>query len=76
MLTHCWRALTNVCPLILRPWQREITFSENLLSAEKMQVKWGICSAAKVSNDFCVALTTLPAEEHKIQGRVQFFEKN
>ena len=37
-----------------------------------MQVKWGICSAAKVSNDFCVALTTLPAEEHKIQGRVYF----
>jgi len=33
-----------------------------------MQLKWGICSAAKVANDFCVALKTLPGEEHKIQA--------
>ena len=37
-----------------------------------MQVKWGICAAGKTSNDFCVALTTLPVEQHKIQGRVKF----
>ena len=25
-----------------------------------MQLRWGICSAAKICNDFCVALKTLP----------------
>ena len=31
-----------------------------------MQLRWGICSAAKISNDFCVGLATLPAEHHKV----------
>ena len=31
-----------------------------------MQLRWGICSAAKISNDFCVGLSTLPAADHKI----------
>lgn len=29
-------------------------------------LRWGIASAGKISNDFCVALTTLPAEHHKV----------
>jgi dihydrodiol dehydrogenase / D-xylose 1-dehydrogenase (NADP) len=29
-------------------------------------LRWGIASAGKISNDFCTALTTLPAEHHKI----------
>ncbi|XP_068099012.1 trans-1,2-dihydrobenzene-1,2-diol dehydrogenase-like isoform X2 [Hyperolius riggenbachi] len=31
-----------------------------------MATKWGICSAGKISNDFVVALQTLPAEEHQV----------
>ena len=27
-----------------------------------MQLRWGICSAAKICNDFCVALKTLPGK--------------
>jgi len=29
------------------------------------QLKWGILSAGKISNDFVIALSTLPEEEHK-----------
>jgi len=32
----------------------------------EMQLRWGICSTAKISNDFCVGLATLPAENHKV----------
>ncbi|XP_028296129.1 trans-1,2-dihydrobenzene-1,2-diol dehydrogenase [Gouania willdenowi] len=28
--------------------------------------RWGICSSGKISNDFTVALRTLPAEEHQV----------
>jgi len=31
-----------------------------------MQLRWGICSAAKISNDFCVGLSLLPAADHKV----------
>uniref|UniRef100_A0A1A8NK58 Trans-1,2-dihydrobenzene-1,2-diol dehydrogenase n=1 Tax=Nothobranchius rachovii TaxID=451742 RepID=A0A1A8NK58_9TELE len=31
-----------------------------------MATRWGICSAGKISNDFTVALKTLPAEEHQV----------
>uniref|UniRef100_A0A8D0B969 Trans-1,2-dihydrobenzene-1,2-diol dehydrogenase n=1 Tax=Salvator merianae TaxID=96440 RepID=A0A8D0B969_SALMN len=30
-----------------------------------MALRWGICSAGKISHDFLVALKTLPAEDHK-----------
>ncbi|XP_066919680.1 trans-1,2-dihydrobenzene-1,2-diol dehydrogenase-like [Clytia hemisphaerica] len=30
-------------------------------------LRWGIFSAGKISNDFCVGLTTLPTEDHVIQ---------
>ena len=30
------------------------------------QVRWGICSAGKISNDFCAALALLPKSEHQI----------
>ena len=30
-------------------------------------LRWGIFSAGKISYDFCVALTTLPTEDHVIQ---------
>ncbi|XP_063800079.1 trans-1,2-dihydrobenzene-1,2-diol dehydrogenase-like [Pseudophryne corroboree] len=30
-----------------------------------MATKWGICSAGKISNDFMVALQTLPAQDHQ-----------
>lgn len=29
-------------------------------------LRWGIASAGKISNDFCVAFTTLPAKHHKV----------
>lgn len=29
-------------------------------------LRWGIASAGRISNDFCAALSTLPAEDHKI----------
>ena len=29
-------------------------------------LRWGIASAGKISNDFCAALSALPAENHKI----------
>jgi dihydrodiol dehydrogenase / D-xylose 1-dehydrogenase (NADP) len=29
-------------------------------------LRWGIASAGKISNDFCSALTTLPADDHKV----------
>lgn len=31
-----------------------------------MALKWGICAAGKISNDFCSALKTLPKGEHEI----------
>ncbi|KAM4650883.1 trans-1,2-dihydrobenzene-1,2-diol dehydrogenase-like isoform 1-T1 [Discoglossus pictus] len=31
-----------------------------------MATKWGICSAGKISNDFVVALQTLPPENHQV----------
>ncbi|XP_066558005.1 trans-1,2-dihydrobenzene-1,2-diol dehydrogenase isoform X2 [Amia ocellicauda] len=31
-----------------------------------MATRWGICGAGKISNDFIVALKTLPPEEHQI----------
>ena len=31
-----------------------------------MATRWGICSAGKISTDFCNALVSLPAEEHKV----------
>ncbi|XP_060778828.1 trans-1,2-dihydrobenzene-1,2-diol dehydrogenase-like [Neoarius graeffei] len=31
-----------------------------------MVVRWGICSAGKISHDFTVALKTLPPEEHQV----------
>ncbi|XP_071384932.1 trans-1,2-dihydrobenzene-1,2-diol dehydrogenase-like isoform X2 [Centroberyx affinis] len=31
-----------------------------------MATRWGICSAGKISNDFTVALKTLPPEDHQI----------
>ncbi|KAM3921014.1 trans-1,2-dihydrobenzene-1,2-diol dehydrogenase-like [Leptodactylus fuscus] len=30
-----------------------------------MATRWGICSAGKISNDFVVALQTLPAQDHQ-----------
>ena len=30
--------------------------------------RWGIISAGKISNDFCVGLSTLDPEEHKIEA--------
>lgn len=49
-----------------------------------MATKWGILSASKISNDFVIALSTLPAEDHKIlavaakdkQRAKQFAEKH
>ena len=29
-------------------------------------LRWGILSAGKISNDFCAALSTLPAKDHKV----------
>lgn len=29
-------------------------------------LRWGIASAGKISNDFCAALSTLPAEHHQV----------
>ncbi|XP_040289080.1 trans-1,2-dihydrobenzene-1,2-diol dehydrogenase-like [Bufo bufo] len=31
-----------------------------------MATRWGICSAGKISNDFVVALQTLPAQDHQV----------
>ncbi|KAL0167462.1 hypothetical protein M9458_035684, partial [Cirrhinus mrigala] len=31
-----------------------------------MATRWGICGAGNISHDFCVALKTLPPEDHKI----------
>ncbi|XP_017279074.1 trans-1,2-dihydrobenzene-1,2-diol dehydrogenase [Kryptolebias marmoratus] len=31
-----------------------------------MATRWGVCSAGKISNDFSVALKTLPAEDHQV----------
>ncbi|NP_001005600.2 trans-1,2-dihydrobenzene-1,2-diol dehydrogenase [Danio rerio] len=31
-----------------------------------MALRWGICSAGKISHDFTVALRTLPAEQHQV----------
>ncbi|KAK9959192.1 hypothetical protein ABG768_011267 [Culter alburnus] len=31
-----------------------------------MAIRWGICSAGKISNDFTVALKTLPPEQHQV----------
>ena len=29
-------------------------------------IRWGIASTGRISNDFCAALSALPAENHKI----------
>lgn len=29
-------------------------------------LRWGIASAGKISHDFCVALSTLPFDEHQM----------
>lgn len=29
-------------------------------------LRWGIASAGKIANDFCMALTTLSSEDHKV----------
>lgn len=29
-------------------------------------LRWGILSAGRISNDFCIALSTLLSEDHKI----------
>lgn len=34
--------------------------------AATMATRWGICSAGKISHDFCVALKSLPSEEHQV----------
>uniref|UniRef100_A0A673G8Z8 Trans-1,2-dihydrobenzene-1,2-diol dehydrogenase n=1 Tax=Sinocyclocheilus rhinocerous TaxID=307959 RepID=A0A673G8Z8_9TELE len=34
-----------------------------------MAIRWGICSAGKISHDFTVALKTLPAENHQVKLR-------
>ena len=31
-----------------------------------MKLRWGICGAGKISNDFCSALKTLPETEHEV----------
>ncbi|XP_030641955.1 trans-1,2-dihydrobenzene-1,2-diol dehydrogenase [Chanos chanos] len=31
-----------------------------------MAIRWGICSAGKISHDFTVALRTLPSEDHQV----------
>ncbi|CAM4584483.1 hypothetical protein PO909_031782 [Leuciscus waleckii] len=31
-----------------------------------MSIRWGICSAGKISHDFTVALKTLPPEQHQV----------
>ncbi|KAK3101598.1 hypothetical protein FSP39_004755 [Pinctada imbricata] len=31
-----------------------------------MRLRWGICGAGQISNDFCHALKTLPQEDHEI----------
>ena len=35
-------------------------------SAKSMALKWGICSAGSIANDFAVALKTLPETEHQV----------
>lgn len=32
-------------------------------------IRWGICSAGKISHDFVVALKTLPPEDHQVVWR-------
>ncbi|KAH8413379.1 hypothetical protein KR009_010477 [Drosophila setifemur] len=32
------------------------------------QIRWGIASAGKISEDFVIALSTLPATDHKVQA--------
>lgn len=29
-------------------------------------LRWGIASSGKISHDFCVALSTLPSDEHQM----------
>jgi len=29
-------------------------------------IRWGIVSAGLIANDFCLALRTLPADEHQV----------
>lgn len=31
-------------------------------------LRWGIASAGKICHDFCVALSTLPFDEHKLMA--------
>jgi len=31
-----------------------------------MATRWGICGAGNISHDFCVALKTLPHQDHQV----------
>ena len=35
-----------------------------------MALRWGICSAGKISHDFVVGLKTLPETSHKVVAEV------
>ena len=37
-----------------------------LIRSAKMTLRWGICSAGKISHDFVVGLKTLPETEHQV----------
>ena len=39
------------------------------LQTTTMATRWGICSAAKISHDFTVAMKTLPPADHQVQPR-------
>jgi len=32
-------------------------------------IRWGIVSAGLIANDFCLAMRTLPADEHQVVGK-------
>ena len=36
------------------------------MASEHSVIRWGICSAGKISHDFCLALKLLPETEHQI----------
>jgi len=40
-------------------------FAQIILATAMAALRWGICSAGKISHDFLVGLEALPAEEHK-----------
>lgn len=37
------------------------------------KIRWGIIGAGRISNDFVAAMTTLPAEHHRVCGRNEAF---